>query len=152
MQLNYQRATIGFVVDLTSPDSEVIPVANLLVGDAEGRRVAGVAWHVPDALDPFAKAMLIDVDQLVRPLVDEAFDSCSSAVHLGDVLARVDHALRNNVRVSAIHESSIAEVSSVPQLGGAVLHLLCQGVLQTGFPPECLPEWEHRVISWGVGS
>jgi len=37
MKLGYQQATIGFCVDLTSPHSEIIPVANLLVGKAEGR-------------------------------------------------------------------------------------------------------------------
>ena len=41
MKLGYQQATIGFCVELTSPDSEVIPIANLLVGEAEGRQVAG---------------------------------------------------------------------------------------------------------------
>jgi hypothetical protein len=55
MKLGYQQATIGFCVDLTSPTSEVIPIANLLVGEAEGRQVAGVALLVPEHLDPLTK-------------------------------------------------------------------------------------------------
>lgn len=42
MKLGYQQATISFCVDLTSPNSDIIPIANLLIGEAEGRQVAGL--------------------------------------------------------------------------------------------------------------
>jgi hypothetical protein len=65
MKLSYQQATIGFYVDLTAPNSQNIPIANLLVGEAEGRQVSGVALFVPDHLDPLTKAVLNDTHQLV---------------------------------------------------------------------------------------
>jgi hypothetical protein len=73
MKLGYQQATIGFCVDLTSPTSEVTPIANLLVGEVEGRQVAGLALIIPEHLDPLTKAVLSDTHQLVRRYVDEAF-------------------------------------------------------------------------------
>jgi len=73
MKLGYQQATIGFCVDLTSPSSEIIPIANLLVSEADGRQVAGVALLVPEHLDPLTKAVL---NVSVRP---RAF-GCSASV------------------------------------------------------------------------
>lgn len=130
MKLTYQQATIGFAIDLTSPDSEIIPVANLLVGDAEGRHVAGVALLIPDQLDPLSKAVLGDTHQLVRRYVDEAFRKRTPAASLGDILARVYHSLRNSMHVSAIHEPAVTEIADVGQLGGTVVNLLHQGLMK----------------------
>jgi hypothetical protein len=130
MKLTYQQATIGFCTDLTSPNSEVIPVANLLVGEAEGRHVAGVALLIPDHLDPLTKAVLNDTHQLVRQYVDEAFRQRSAAASLGDVLARVYHSLRNSMHVSAIHEPAEAEIAEIGQLGGTVVNLLHRGLMK----------------------
>lgn len=130
MKLGYQQATIGFCVDLTSPDGEVIPIANLLVGEAEGRQVAGVALLVPDHLDPLTKAVLNDTHQLVRRYVDEAFMRRPPAAPLSDVLARVYHSLRNSMHVSAIAEPAEVEVAEFGQLGGTVVNLLYQGLVK----------------------
>lgn len=130
MQLTYQQATIGFASDLTSPNSEIIPLANLLVGEADGRHVAGVALLIPDHLDPLSKAVLSDTHQLVRQYVDEAFRQRSPAASLGDVLARVYHSLRNSMHVSEIRKPAITEIADVGQLGGAVFNLLHQGLMR----------------------
>ena len=130
MKLGYQQATIGFCVDLTSPDSEIIPIANLLVGVADGRQVAGVALLVPEHLDPLTKAVLNDTHQLVRRYVDEAFMRQPPAAPLSDVLARVYHSLRNSMHVSAIGEPAEVEVVEIGQLGGTVVNLLYQGLVR----------------------
>lgn len=131
MKLGYQQATISFCVDLTSPNSEVIPVANLLVGEAEEQQVAGVAILVPDHLDPLTKAaVLSDTHQLVRQYVDEAFQRRSPQAPLSDVLARVYHSLRNSMHVSAISEPAEIDVPDVSQLGGTVFTLLHQGLVK----------------------
>lgn len=130
MKLGYQQATIGFCVDLTSPNSDVIPIANLLVGEAEGRQVAGVALLVPDHLDPLTKAVLNDTHQLVRRYIDEAFMRRPPAAPLSDVLARVYHSLRNSMHVSAIAEPAEVEVAELGQLGGTVVNLLYQGLVK----------------------
>jgi hypothetical protein len=130
MKLGYQQATIGFCVDLTSPDSEVIPIANLLVGEVEGRQVAGVALLVPDHLDSLTKAVLNDTHQLVRRYVDEAFMRRPPAAPLSDVLARVYHSLRNSMHVSAIAEPAEVQVAEIGQLGGTVVNLLYQGLVK----------------------
>ncbi|HWO25670.1 MAG TPA: hypothetical protein VNO30_43325 [Kofleriaceae bacterium] len=130
MKLTYQQATIGFCTDLTSPNSEIIPVANLLVGEVEGRYVAGVALLVPEHLDPLTKAVLNDTHQLVRQYVDEAFRQRSPAAPLGDVLARVYHSLRNSMHVSAIHEPAETDIAEVGQLGGSVVNLLYRGLMK----------------------
>jgi hypothetical protein len=130
VQLGYQQATIAFCVDLTSPDSEVIPVANLLIGEAEGRHVAGIAVLVPEHLDPLTRAVLNDTHQLVRQYVDEAFRHRSPAAPLSDVLARVYHSLRNSMHVSVIAEPAEIEVAEISQLGGTVFNLLHQGLVK----------------------
>jgi hypothetical protein len=130
MKLDYQQATIGFCVDLTSPNSEIIPVANLLVGEADGRQVAGVALLVPEHLDPLTKAVLNDTHQLVRRYVDEAFMRRSPAAPLSDVLARVYHSLRNSMHVSVIGEPAEVEVAEIGQLGGTVVNLLYQELVK----------------------
>src|SRR5215510_6364079 len=130
MRLGYQQATIGFCVDLTSPDSEVIPITTLLVGEAAGRQVAGVALLVPDHLDPLTKAVLNDTHQLVRRYVDEAFMHRPPAAPLSDVLSRVYHSLRNSMHVSAIAEPGEVEVAELGQLGGTVVNLLYQGLVK----------------------
>jgi len=130
MKLGYQQATIGFCVDLTSPNSEIIPIANLLVGEAEGRQVAGVALLVPEHLDPLTKAVLNDTHQLVRRYVDEAFMRRLPTAPLGDVLARVYHSLRNSMHVSAIGEPAEVDVAEIGQLGGTVVNLLYQGLVK----------------------
>lgn len=130
MKLGYQQATISFCVDLTSPNSDIIPIANLLIGEAEGRQVAGVALLVPDHLDPLAKAVLNDTHQLVRRYVDDAFTRRPPAAPLGDVLARVYHSLRNSMHVSSIAEPAEVEVSELGQLGGTVVNLLYQGLVK----------------------
>jgi hypothetical protein len=130
MKLGYQQATIGFCVDLTSPNSEIIPIANLLVGEAEGRQVAGVALLVPEHLDPLTKVVLNDTHQLVRRYVDEAFMRRPPAAPLSNVLARVYHSLRNSMHVSAIGEPAEVEVAEIGQLGGTVVNLLYQGLLK----------------------
>jgi hypothetical protein len=130
MKLSYQQATIGFCVDLTFPDGEVIPIANLLVGEAEGRQVAGVALLVPDHLDPLTKAVLNDTHQLVRRYVDEAFMRRPPAAPLSDVLARVYHSLRNSMHVSAIADPAEVEITEFGQLGGTVVNLLYQGLVK----------------------
>jgi hypothetical protein len=130
MKLGYQQATIGFCVDLTSPNSEVIPIANLLVGEADGRQVAGVALLVPEHLDPLTKAVLNDTHQLVRRYVDEAFMRRPPAAPLSDVLSRVYHSLRNSMHVSAIREPAEVEVAEIGQLGGTVVNLLYQGLMK----------------------
>jgi hypothetical protein len=130
MKLGYQQAMIGFCVDLTSPDSEVIPIANLLVGEAEGRQVAGVALLVPDHLDPLTKAVLNDTHQLVRRYVDEAFMRRPPAAPLSDVLAHVYHSLRNSMHVSSIAEPAEVEVAEFGQLSGTVVNLLYQGLVK----------------------
>jgi hypothetical protein len=130
MKLGYQQATIGFCADLTSPNSEIIPIANLLVGEAEGRQVAGVALLVPEHLDPLTKVVLNDMHQLVRRYVDEAFMRRPPAAPLSDVLARVYHSLRNSMHVSAIGEPAEVEVAEIGQLGGTVVNLLYQGLVK----------------------
>ena len=130
MKLGYQQATIAFCMDLTSPDSEVIPVANLLVGEAEGRHIAGIAVLVPDHLDPLTRAVLNDTHQLVHQYVDEAFRHRSPAAPLSDVLARVYHSLRNSMHVSVIAEPAEIEVAEIGQLGGTVFNLLYQGLVK----------------------
>ena len=130
MKLCYQQATIGFCVDLTSPNSEIIPIAKLLVGEAEGRQVAGVALVVPEHLDPLTKAVLNDTHPLVRRYVDEAFTLRPPAAPLSDVLARVYHSLRNSMHVSAIGEPAEIEVDEIGQLGGTVVNLLYEGLVK----------------------
>lgn len=130
MKLAFQQATISFCVDLASPSAESIPVANLLVGESEGRLVAGVAVLVPDNLDPLAKAVLGDTHQLVRQYVDEAFERRPPAAPLGEVLARVDRSLRNSMHVSSISEPAEVEIGQSNQLGGTVLNLLHDGLVQ----------------------
>jgi len=130
VKLGYQQATIGFCVDLTSPTSEVIPIANLLVGEAEGRQVARVALLVPEHLDPLTKAVLNDTHLLVRRYVDEAFMRRPPAAPLSDVLARVYHSLRNSMHVSAIGEPAEVQVAEIGQLGGTVVNLLYQGLVK----------------------
>jgi hypothetical protein len=130
VKLGYQQATIGFCVDLTSPNSEIIPIANLLVGEAEGRQIAGVALLVPDHLDPLTKAVLNDTHQLVRRYVDEAFLRRSPAAPLSEVLARVYHSLRNSMHVSTIGEPAEVQVAEFGQLGGTVVNLLYQGLVK----------------------
>lgn len=129
MKLGYQQATIVFCVDLTAPNSEMIPIANLLIGEAEGRQVSGVALFVPDHLDPLTKAVLNDTHQLVRRYVDEAFMCRSPAAPLSEVLARVSHSLRDSMHVSAIGEPAEVQVAELGQLGGAVVHLLYRGLV-----------------------
>lgn len=131
MKLGYQQATISFCVDLTSPDSEEIPIANLLVGEVEGRQVAGVAVLVPGHIDPLTKAVLNDTPQLVRQYVDEAFKQRSPAAPLGDVLARVYHSLRNSMHVSAIGEPAEIDFAEVEQLGAMIFNLLHRGLVKT---------------------
>ncbi len=127
MKLGYQQATISFCLDLTSPNSQLIPVANLLVGETDGMQVAGVAVLVPN-LDPLTKAMLNDTPQLVRQYVDEAFQRRSPAAPLSDVLARVYHSLRNSMHVSVISTASEVEVADMAQLGGTVVNIVNHGL------------------------
>jgi hypothetical protein len=131
MKLAYQQATISFCTDLTSPDGESFPVANLLVGDIEGRQIAGVAVIVPEKLDPISRAVLNDTHQLIRRYVDEAFKSRSPHASLGDVLARVYNSLRNSMHVSSIATRAEVdvEVGGPKQLGGAIINLLHDGLM-----------------------
>ena len=131
MKLGYQQATISFCMDLTSPDAPSLPVANLLVGEAEGRLVASVAVIVPDQLDPISKAVLNDTHQLIRKYVDEAFQKRDPAAPLGDVLKRVYHSLRNTMHVSMIEELAHADVASADFLGPTVIHLVQQGLIKS---------------------
>jgi hypothetical protein len=128
MKLGYQQATISFCMDLTSPDAPSLPVANLLVGEAEGRQVAGVALIIPDQLDPISKAVLADTHQLIRKYVDEAFQQRDPHAPLGDVLKRVYHSLRNTMHVSTISDPADAEVASADLLGPTVVQLVQQGL------------------------
>jgi hypothetical protein len=133
MKLGYQRATINFCMDLTSPNAPSLPVANLLVGEADGRQVAAVAVLVPDQLDPISKAVLNDTHQLIRKYVDEAFEKHDPRAPLGDVLQRVYHSLRNTMHVSAISEPAHVEVASVEALGPMVVQLVHEGMLRSLF-------------------
>jgi hypothetical protein len=127
--VSYQQATIGFYVDLTAPNSQNIPIANLLVDEAEGRQVSGVALFVPDHLDPLTKAVLNDTHQLVCRYLDEAFMCRSPTAPLSAVLARVSRLLRDTVHVSVIGEPAEVQVAELGQLGGAVVHLLYRGLV-----------------------
>jgi hypothetical protein len=131
MKLGYQQATISFSMDLTSPNAPSLPVANLLVGESEGRQVAGVAVIVPDQLDPISKAVLNDTHQLIRKYVDEAFQKRDPHAPLGDVLKRVYHSLRNTMHVSMIAEPAHIDVSSADFLGPTVIHLVQQGLIKS---------------------
>lgn len=133
MKLGYQQATISFCVDLTSPNGVSFPVANLLVGEAEGRQIAGVAVIVPDNVDPLSKAVLGDMHQLIKKYVDEAFQKRAPEAPLGDVLARVYHSLRNTMHVSLIAEPAVldVDVAAPAQLGGVVINLLHDGLLNS---------------------
>lgn len=129
MKLGYQQAAIGFCLDLTAPDSEVIPIANLLIGEADGQQIAGVALLVPEHLDPLTKAVLSDTHQLVRRYVDEAFLQRSPDAPLSDVLMRVYHSLRNSMHVSTITAPAEIDVAEIGQLGGTVVNLLYQSLV-----------------------
>jgi hypothetical protein len=149
MKLGYQQATISFCMDLTSPTAPSLPVANLLVGDAEGRLVASVAVIVPDQLDPISKAVLNDTHQLIRKYVDEAFQKRKPQAPLGDVLKRVYHSLRNTMHVSTIAEPAHIEIPSAELLGPMVIQLVQQGLIQSlasaGFKVErALATPSHR--------
>lgn len=131
MKLGYQQATISFCMDLSSPDGASLPVANLLVGEAEdGRVVAGVALIVPDHLDPISKAVLADMHQLVRKYVDEAFQQRAPRAPLSEVLTRVYHSLRNTMHVSAIAEAVTREIDLTGPLSSAVISLVHDGLRQ----------------------
>ena len=131
MKLNYQQATISFCMDLTSPNARSVPIADLLVGEAEGRQVAGVAVIVPDQLDAISKAVLNDTHQLIRKYVDEAFQKRDPRAPLGDVLKRVYHSLRNTMHVSTISEPAHANIASVDVLGPTVIQLVQQGLIKS---------------------
>lgn len=131
MKLGYQQATISFCVDLTAPGSDNIPVANLLVGEFDGRQVAGVSVLVPDHFDPLTKAVLNDTLHLLRQYVDEAFQQRSPAAPLRDVLTRVYHSLRNSMHVSTISELAEVDVPEIGQLGASIYMLLHQGLVRS---------------------
>ena len=128
MKLGYQQATISFCMDLTAPDAPSLPIANLLVGEVEGRQVAGVAVIVPDQLDAISKAVLNDTHQLIRKYVDEAFQKRDPQTPLGDVLKRVYHSLRNTMHVSTISDPADIEIVSADFLGPTVIRLVQQGL------------------------
>lgn len=128
MKLSYQQATISFCRDLTSPDGPSIPVASLLIGEAEAGRVAGLAWFVPPKLDPLTRAMLNDLDRLVRKYVDEAFKHRSATTPLSEVLSRVYHSLRNSLHVSAIHPPVDVDVQDPTALPSTVIGLVTDGI------------------------
>ncbi len=143
MKLGYQQATISFCMDLTAPDSPSFPVANLLVGEVDGRQVAGVAVIVPDSLDALSKAVLADTHQLIRKYVDEAFKSRLPKSPLSDVLARVYHSLRNSMHVSVIATPAEVEMEQPNQVGGTIINLLHDGLIkaltEAGFAVEPAP-------------
>jgi hypothetical protein len=128
MKLTYQQATISFCTDLTSPEGPSIPVASLLIGESEVDRVAGLAWLIPSNLDPLTRAMLNDLDRLVRKYVDEAFKRRSAAMPLSEVLSRVYHSLRNSLHVSTIHDPVDVEVRDPNELSTTVVGLVSDGI------------------------
>lgn len=135
MNLSYQQATISFCSDLTSPNGPSIPVASLLIGETDAGRVAGLAWLVPPNLDPLTRAMLNDLDRLVRNYVDEAFKRRPAATPLSEVLSRVYHSLRNSLHVSTIHIPACVEVQDPNELTTTVVGLCSNGLrmaLDTG--------------------
>ena len=106
MKLRYRAAVIGFCPDLTDPAASSIPVACLLVGEAEGERLGAAVVVLPTekqvALDDLSRMMLGDVPALLRRHLEEVMQTLPADAPLETILYSLHNGLRNSLQVLEI--------------------------------------------------
>lgn len=133
MNLKYRTALIGFCPDLTDPHAPSIPVAALLVGEAEGQRLGAAVVVIPDkhlGLDDLSRAMLADVPALLRRHVGEVIETLPLSAPLETILYSFHDGLRNSLHVVEISDETAFEVE-VNEL--TFLNSIHRRVLDLGF-------------------
>jgi hypothetical protein len=132
MKLRYRTAVIGFCPDLTDPAASSIPVACLLVGEAEGERLGAAVVVLPTekqvALDDLSRMMLGDVPALLRRHLEEVMQTLPADAPLETILYSLHNGLRNSLQVLEIGEETSLEVKEAKFLQGVFAPVLDRGV------------------------
>jgi hypothetical protein len=132
MKLRYRTAIIGFCPDLTNPNAASVPVASLLVGEAERERLGAAVVVLPSdkrlALDELSRMMLGDVPALLRRHLDEVMQALPFDAPLEKILYSLHNGLRNSLQVLEISEETVLEVKEAKFLRGIFEPVLDRGV------------------------
>lgn len=132
MNLRYRAAIIGFCPDLTDPKASSMPVASLIVGEAEGERLGAAVVVIPPEkefpLDDLSRAMLGDVPALLRRHLEEVMATLPKDAPLDSILHSLHDGLRNSLQVLEIGEEKSLDLRDVKFLAGVFTPVLDRGI------------------------